>query len=140
MKSRTKDRELGWALLVLIVNFVLFASHAWALGSGLPGSGELQEVIRCAYYDSKDQDPTAFETEALCHAAHSQCVKACMVSAFSCVAQGTHQNGKSCREAGFSEISEADSRSRALAACLASGAGDCRILKCSEERREVSAN
>jgi hypothetical protein len=30
-----REFELGWAILVLIVNVILFASnHTWALGSG----------------------------------------------------------------------------------------------------------
>jgi hypothetical protein len=135
---RNREFELGWAVLVLIVNVILFASHAWALGSGLPSDAS-QEVVHCAYYDAKDQDPTAFATEKGCHATHAQCVKACAVSAYSCVAQGAHSNGKACREAGFSEISEADARSRAVVACLATGAADCQVLKCSVEKREVAA-
>jgi hypothetical protein len=135
---RNRQFELGWAVLIMIVNVILFASHAWALGSGLPSDAS-QEVIHCAYYDAKDQDQTPFATEKACHARHDHCAKACAVSAYSCVAQGVYANGKSCREAGFSEISEPDARSRAVVACLATGAANCQVLKCSEERREVAA-
>jgi hypothetical protein len=134
-----KNREMGWALAVLLANFVLFASHAWALGSGLP-SGAMDEVVKCAYYDSKDQDPTAYATEQFCHVAHAKCVKSCSVSAFSCVAEGQRADGKKAREAGFSEISEADARSRAVAACISNGSEGCAVISCSEEKRDVAPN
>lgn len=136
---KNRELELGWAVLVLIVNFVLFASHAWALGSGLP-SDVTQPVVHCAYYDaSKDQDPTPFATERECQATHSQCVKSCTVTAYSCVAQCNHADGKTGREAGFSQISNADARFRASAACLAAGAQNCQVLKCTENKRDVPA-
>lgn len=138
MRNRAKTLELGWALFVLLANFLLFASQSWALGSGLPSMNAEQPVVQCAYYDGKEQDATAFATEQACHSAHEQCVRSCTISAFSCVAQGAHADGKSCRETGLSEISEADARSRALVSCLASGAEGCVVLKCSEQKREVT--
>lgn len=138
MRSQTMRLELMWALFVLIANFLLFASHSWALGSGLPSMSSQQAVVQCAYFDVKEQDATAFSTEQACHAAHDQCVRTCTISMYSCVAQGAQADGKSCRQAGVSEISEADARSRALTSCLASGAMGCEVVqKCSEQRREV---
>lgn len=138
MRGRALSLELVWALFVLIANFLLFASHSWALGSGLPSMSSQQAVVQCAYFDGKEQDATAFATEQSCHAAHDQCVRTCTISMYSCVAQGALADGKSCRQAGISEISEADARSRALASCLASGAVGCEVVqKCSEQKREV---